>query len=73
MTRTLKSLTSEIAKLKLETKQPNKPSQDVGNRNTSQFRRYNNTPQVMQRARRNVEDQRLYLLSRTMRLKKWML
>jgi hypothetical protein len=59
MTRTLKSLTSEIAKMKWETKQPNRPYQDVGNRNTNQFRRSNNAPQIMQRERRNVEDQRV--------------
>jgi hypothetical protein len=59
MTRTLKDLTSEIAKLKWETKQPNRPYQDVGNINTNQFRRPNNVPQVMQRERRNVEDQRV--------------
>jgi hypothetical protein len=59
MTRTLKSLTSEISKLKWETKQPNRPYQDVGNKNTNQFRRSNNAPQIMQRERRNVEDQRV--------------
>jgi hypothetical protein len=59
VTQTLKSLTSEIAKLKWEAKQPNKPYQDVANRNTNQFRRPNNVPQIMQRERRNVEDQRV--------------
>jgi hypothetical protein len=59
MNRTLKSLTSEIDKMKWETKHPNRPYQDVGNRNTSQFRRTNNAPRLMQRERRNVEDQRV--------------
>jgi len=54
MTKNLKALTSEITKIKWETKNPNRPYQDVGNRNTNQFRRPNNVPQVMQRERRNV-------------------
>jgi len=44
---TLKDLTSDIAKIKWETKQPNRPYQDDGNINTNQFRRSNNVPQVM--------------------------
>jgi hypothetical protein len=57
--RTLKSLTSEITKLKWEAKYPNRPYQDVANINTNQFKRRNNAPQIMQRERRNVEDQRV--------------
>jgi hypothetical protein len=58
MTKTLKDLTSEIAKLKWESKQPNRAFQGVGNRNPNQFRRPNDAPQIMQRERRNVDDQR---------------
>jgi hypothetical protein len=59
MTKTLKDLTSEIAKLKWESKQPNRTFQGAGNRNQNQFRRPNDAPQVMQRERRNVDDQRV--------------
>jgi hypothetical protein len=59
MTKTLKDLTSEIAKLKWESKQPNITFQGAGNRNQNQFRRPNDAPQVMQRERRNVDDQRV--------------
>jgi hypothetical protein len=59
MTNTLKDLTSKIAKLKWESKQPNIPFQGAGNRNQNQFRRPNDVPQVMQRERRNVNDQRV--------------
>jgi hypothetical protein len=47
MTNNLKDLTSEIAKLNWESKQPNKTFQGVGNRNQNQFRRPNDAPQVM--------------------------
>jgi hypothetical protein len=59
MTKTLKDLTSEINKLKWESKQPNKDFQGDGNRNPNQFRRPNDAPQIMQRERRNVDDQRV--------------
>ena len=59
MTNTLKDMTSEIANLKWESKQPNKTFQGDGNRNQNQFRRPNDAPQVMQRERRNVDDQRV--------------
>jgi hypothetical protein len=59
MTKTLKDLTSEIAKLKWESKQPNRAFQGAGNRNQNQFRRPNDAPQIMQRERRNVDDQRV--------------
>jgi hypothetical protein len=59
MTKTLKDLTSEIAKLKWESKQPNMAFQGAGNRNPNQFRRPNDAPQIMQRERRNVDDQRV--------------
>ena len=59
MTKTLKDLTSEIAKLKWESKQPNRTFQGADNRNQNQFRRPNDAPQVMQRERRNDDDQRV--------------
>jgi hypothetical protein len=58
MTKTLKDLTSEITKLKWESKQP-KAFQGARNRNPNQFRRLNDAPQIMQRERRNVDDQRV--------------
>jgi hypothetical protein len=59
MNNTLKDLTFEIAKLKWESKHPNINFQGVGNRNQNQFRRPNDAPQVMQRERRNVDDQKV--------------
>jgi hypothetical protein len=59
MTKTLKDLTYEIAKLKWESKQPNRAFQGAGNGNPNQFRRPNDVPQIMQRQRRNVDDQRV--------------
>ena len=59
ITKNLKDLTSEIAKLKWESKQTNKAFQGAGNRNQNQFRRPNDAPQIMQRERRNVDDQRV--------------
>jgi hypothetical protein len=47
MTKTLKDLTSKIAKLKWESKQPNIAFQGDGNRNPNQFRRPNDAPQIM--------------------------
>jgi hypothetical protein len=59
MTKTLKDLTFDISKLKCESKQPNRTFQGAGNRNQNQFRRPNDAPQVMQRERINVDDQRV--------------
>ena len=59
MTKTLKDMTSEIDKMKWESKQPNTSFQGVGNINPNQFRRSNDAPQRMQRERRNVDDQRV--------------
>jgi hypothetical protein len=59
MNKTLKDLTSEIANLKWESKQPNKDFQGVGNRNPNHFRRPNDAPQIMQREWRNFYDQRV--------------
>jgi hypothetical protein len=49
VTRTLKSLSSKITKLKLETKKPNRQYHDAANINKNQFRRPNTVPQVMWR------------------------
>jgi hypothetical protein len=59
MTKTLKDMTSEIARLKWESKKPNRYFQGGGNRNPNQFRRPNDAPQIIQRERRNVDDQRV--------------
>jgi hypothetical protein len=59
MAKMLKTLTSEMARMKLETKKPNKHIQEGGNRNPNQFKRPQNDPRVMQRERRNQEDQRI--------------
>jgi hypothetical protein len=49
-----------LARLKLEAKQPNRHVQEGGNKNPNQFRRPHNAPQIMQRERRNHEDQRIF-------------
>jgi hypothetical protein len=59
MTKNLRDLTFEIAKIKWESKQPNKTFQGVGNRNQNQFIRPNDVPHVMQRERRNADDQKV--------------
>jgi hypothetical protein len=43
--------------MKWDSKQPNKAFQAIGNRNPNQFKRPNDAPQIMQRERRNVDDQ----------------
>jgi hypothetical protein len=56
MSKMLKTLASELARMKLEGKQMKKKlAQDGGNRNPNQYRRPNNAPQVFQRERRNNE------------------
>jgi hypothetical protein len=59
MNKTLKDMTSEIDKLKWESKHPNIDFKGAGNRNQNQFRMSNDAPQIMQRERRNVDDQRV--------------
>jgi hypothetical protein len=59
MTKNLKDLTFEIAKLKWESKQPNITFQRDGNKNPNQFRTPNDVSQIMQRERRNADDQRV--------------
>jgi len=57
----LKPLTKELARLKLEEKWSNRPIQEPGgNKNPNQFRIPQNDPQIMQRERRNHEDQRIF-------------
>jgi len=60
MVEMLKTLISEMARLKMETKKPGIPTHEGGYRNSNQFRRPNNVPQIMQRERRNQEDQRVF-------------
>jgi hypothetical protein len=71
MAKMLKTLTSKLARLKLEAKKPNRPVQEGGNRNPNQFKRPNNSPHIMQREKMNHEDQRSYPLSKIMLLKRW--
>jgi ribonuclease HI len=59
MAKMLKTLTSEMARLKMETKQPSRPTQEGGYKNPNQFRRPNNVPQIFPRERRNQEDQKV--------------
>jgi len=47
-----------MEKIKLEGRQGNRNTQDFGNRNN--FRRKNNAPQILQRDKRNKEDQKVY-------------
>jgi hypothetical protein len=60
MAKMLKTLTSKMARLKMETKKPRRPTQEGGYINSNQFRRPNNVPQIFPRERRNQEDQRVF-------------
>jgi hypothetical protein len=53
----VKSLSAEMERLKLEGRQTNRNPQDF--RNINNFRRPNNTPQIMQRDHRNRKDQKV--------------
>jgi hypothetical protein len=55
----LKTLTSEMERLKMEQKQPNRPAQEGGYRNPNQFKRPNNVPQILPRERKNQDDQKV--------------
>jgi hypothetical protein len=57
LTKLVKSLFAEMERLKLEGRQRNINPQDFGNKNN--FRRPNNTPQILQRDQRNREDQKV--------------
>jgi hypothetical protein len=59
MAKMLKTLTFEMARMKMETKQPSKPTQESGYINPNQFRRPNNVPQFFPRERRNQEDHKV--------------
>jgi hypothetical protein len=56
MTQNLKDLKSKIAKMKRESKQPNRAFQGAENINSNRFRWPNDSPQIMQRERRNVHE-----------------
>jgi hypothetical protein len=53
MAKMLKTLTSEMAMLKMEQKQPSRPTQEGGNRNQNQFKRPKNVPKILPRERKN--------------------
>jgi hypothetical protein len=53
MDKMLKTLTSEMARLKIEQKQPNRPVPEGGYRNPNQFRRPNNVLHILPRERKN--------------------
>jgi hypothetical protein len=57
LTKLVKSLSAEMERLNLEGRQANRNPQDFGNINN--FRRPNNTPQILQRDQRNREDQKV--------------
>jgi hypothetical protein len=59
MAKILKTLTSKMARLKMEQKQPSRPKKEGGYINPNQFRRPNNVPQILPRERRNQEDQKV--------------
>jgi hypothetical protein len=59
MTKMLKTLTSEMARLNMEQKYPNRPAQEGGYKNPNQFRRPNNVPQILPRERKNQDDQKV--------------
>jgi hypothetical protein len=59
MDKMLKTLTSEMARLKMEQKQPSRLAQESGYRNPNQFRRPNNVPQILPRERKNQDDQKV--------------
>jgi hypothetical protein len=59
MTKMLKTMTSEMARLKMEQRQPNRPTQEGGYMNPNQFRRPNNVPQILPRERKNQDDQKV--------------
>jgi hypothetical protein len=59
MDKMLKTLTSEMAMLKMKQKNPSRPAQESGYRNPNQFRRPNNAPQILPRERKNQDDQKV--------------
>jgi hypothetical protein len=59
MDKMLKTLTSEMERLKMEQKQPSRPAQEGGYRNQNQFRRPNNAPQILPKEIKNQDDQKV--------------
>jgi hypothetical protein len=59
MDKMLKILTYEMARLKMEQKQPSRLAQEGGDKNQNQFRRPNNAPQILPRERKNQDDQKV--------------
>jgi hypothetical protein len=55
----LKTLTYDMARLKMKQNHPSRPSQEGGYRNPNQFRRPNNVPQILPREMKNQEDQKV--------------
>jgi hypothetical protein len=60
MAKMLKNMTSKMARLKMEQKQPSRPAQEGGYINQNQFRRPNNVPQILPRERKNQDDQKVF-------------
>jgi hypothetical protein len=60
MAKMLKTLTFEMARLKMEQKQPSRPTHDGGYINPNQFRRLDNVPQILPTERKNQEDQKVF-------------
>jgi hypothetical protein len=59
MAKMLKTMTSEMERLKMEQKKPSSPAQEGGYRNQNQYRRPNNAPQILPRERKNQDDQKV--------------
>jgi hypothetical protein len=59
MDKMLKTLTSEMERLKIEQKQPNRLVLKGGYKNPNQFKRLNNVPQILSRERKNQNDQKV--------------
>jgi hypothetical protein len=59
MDKMLKNMTYDMEILKMEQKQPSRPTQEGGYINQNQFRRPNNAPQILPRERKNQEDQKV--------------
>jgi len=57
LTNLVKSLSAEMEKLKLERRQNNRNTQDTGNKGN--FKRQNNSPEILQRYHRNMNDQKV--------------
>jgi hypothetical protein len=58
LTKLVKSISVEMEKMKLEGRQTNRNTQNIGNKGN--FRRQNGSPQILQRDQRNRYDQKFY-------------